>query len=69
MDAQLVLGAAPLVVLGTFLLVLSAIDLANRDRAEIAGGSKIVWGIALLAIPVGPVAYLWFGRKRRTPRR
>jgi len=63
-DAQLVLGAAPLAVLGTFLVVLSAIDLVNRERAQIVGGSKLVWGVALLAIPVGPIAYLWFGRKR-----
>ena len=68
MDAQLVLGAAPLAVLGTFLLVLSAIDLANREPSQIVGGSKIAWGIALLVVPVGPVAYLWFGRKR-VPRR
>lgn len=68
MDAQLVLSAAPLAVLGMFLVVLSAIDLVSRERPQIVGGSKIVWGVALLAIPVGPIAYLWFGRKR-APRR
>ena len=64
MDAQLVLASAPLAVLGTFLLVLSVIDLANREPSQIVGGSKIVWSVAMLAIPIGPVAYLWFGRKR-----
>ena len=67
MDAHLVLGVAPLAVLGTYLLVLTAIDLANRDSVEVAGGSKIVWGIALLVMPAGSIVYLWFGRKR-TPR-
>ena len=68
MDAQLVLAAAPLAVLGTFLLLLSVIDLVNREPSQIVGGSKIAWAVALLAIPIGPVAYLWFGRKR-APRR
>lgn len=67
MDAHLVLGVAPLAVLSTYLLVLTAIDLANRDSVEVAGGSKIVWGIALLVMPAGSIVYLWFGRKR-TPR-
>lgn len=62
------LGAAPLATLGAFLVVLSALDLAKRERSEIVGGSKVAWAIALLAIPVGPIAYLWFGRKR-PPRR
>ena len=48
-------------------VVLTAIDLANRDSVEVAGGSKIVWGIALLVMPAGSIVYLWFGRKR-TPR-
>lgn len=67
MDAHLVLGVAPLAVLSTYLLVLTAIDLANRDSVEVAGGSKIVWCIALLVMPAGSIVYLWFGRKR-TPR-
>ena len=64
MDAQSVLAAAPLAVLGTFLPVLSAIDLADRDASQIVGGSKIVSGGSLFAIPVGPIAYRWSGRKR-----
>lgn len=64
MDARLVLEAAPLAVLGTFLLVLGAIDLSDRDASQIVGGSKIVSGVSLFAIPVEPIAYRWFGRKR-----
>jgi hypothetical protein len=63
-NAELVLASAPLAILGTFLLVLSSVDLAKRDPSQIIGGSKIPWSIAMLAIPIGSIAYLWFGRKR-----
>ena len=65
MDAQLVLAAAPLAALGGLLMVLAAIDLVGRERAEVTGGSKVLWAVGLLLVPFGPIAYLWFGRKRR----
>ncbi len=46
-------------------MVLAAIDLVGRERAEVTGGSKMLWAVGLLLVPVGPIAYLWFGRKRR----
>jgi hypothetical protein len=68
MDAQLVLALAPVAVLGGLLQVLAAIDLLGRERDEIAGGSKVPWAVGLLAVPVGPIVYLWFGRDRRRKR-
>jgi hypothetical protein len=68
MDAQLVLALSPLIVLGGLLLLLSGIDLARRPSSEVSGGSRIPWAIWLLFIPVGPITYLWFGRRMRPNR-
>lgn len=46
-------------------LVLTSIaarDLARRDRNEVRG-SKVAWAAALVVQPVGPIAYLLFGRQ------
>jgi hypothetical protein len=63
MDDQFVLAAAPLVAIGGLLALLGFLDLSRREPKDV-NGSRIIWGIALLAIPLGPVAYLWFGRRR-----
>jgi hypothetical protein len=63
MDAQLALALSPLIVLGGLLLLLSGIDLARRSNTEVSGGSRVPWAIWLLFIPVGPITYLWFGRR------
>lgn len=61
-DAQLLLAIAPLAVLGGLLQLLAAIDLIGRQRDEVIGGSKVLWAVVLLAVPIGPIAYLWLGR-------
>ncbi len=66
MDAQTVIAGAPLLVLSTFLLVLAAIDLARRPSAAVSGGHKPPWVLALLVPAIGPVVYLWFGRRAYT---
>jgi hypothetical protein len=40
---------------------IAARDLAKRDRNEVRG-SKVMWAAAFAVQPVGPVAYLLFGR-------
>lgn len=67
-NAQLVLSLAPLAALGGLLLLLAGIDLAGREKAEVVGGSKLLWAIGLLLVPIGPIVYLWFGRNRRQVR-
>ena len=66
MSDQVVLAAAPLGANGGLLALLGAIDLAHRDQRELSG-PRILWAVVLLAIPLGPVAYLWFGRRRPRP--
>ena len=47
-------------------LILTAVaarDLARRPADKIRG-PRIAWWPALLVQPVGPVAYLWWGRRR-----
>lgn len=68
MTDQLILAAAPLMAVGGLLAAMSAVDLIGRDRMEVAGGWKVPWAVAILLVPVGPVAYLWFGRKPRRRR-
>jgi hypothetical protein len=45
------------------LTVAAAVDLARRPSAEVRG-HKAKWWPALLVQPIGPVAYLIFGRRR-----
>ena len=66
MSDQVVLAAAPLVAIGGLLALLCAIDLAHRDQRDLSG-PWVLWAVALLAVPLGPVAYLWFGRRRPRP--
>jgi hypothetical protein len=62
MDSQTVLAAAPLAALSGLLLLLALIDLLGRPAAAVAG-HKAVWAIALLLTPIGPILYLWMGRR------
>lgn len=62
MDSQTVLAAAPLAALSGLLLLLALIDLVGRPAATVAG-PKPVWAIVLLLTPVGPILYLWMGRR------
>ena len=39
-------------------------DLASREADEVRG-PKPLWSLALLVQPVGPIAYLVLGRRRR----
>lgn len=66
MSDQALLAAAPLAAIGGLLALLSALDLAHREARDVSG-PRAVWAVALLAIPFGPVAYLWFGRRRLRP--
>ena len=62
MDAQLALAAAPMALLGTLLFLFTLLDLVHRPATQVAG-PKLAWGFALLILGLGPIAYLWFGRK------
>lgn len=55
-----VVGATVEVVLTTVALR----DLRRRSRAEVRG-PKFVWSLACFVQPVGPIAYLLLGRRRR----
>lgn len=56
-QAAIVAGAVTEAVLTTVALV----DLARRPAAQVRG-RKACWAIGCLIQPVGPVAYLAFGR-------
>ena len=62
MDEQLVLAGAPVALLSLLLFLFSMLDLAGRPRDRVAG-PKIAWGVVLIVVMVGPIVYLWFGRK------
>ena len=50
-------GAVELVLTTT-----AARDLARRDTSGVRG-PKALWAAALVVQPVGPLAYLWVGRR------
>jgi hypothetical protein len=55
-----------IVVRGTLGVVLTGralLDLARRPAAEVRG-RKALWALGCLVQPLGPVAYLVFGRRR-----
>jgi hypothetical protein len=56
--AAIVVGAAIEIVLTTTALV----DLAKRPRTQVRG-PKLLWLVALVVQPVGPISYLAFGRR------
>lgn len=56
---MITIGAVAEVVLTS----VAAIDLVRRP-AEQVRGPKVLWAPALVVQPVGPVAYLLFGRVR-----
>ena len=53
-----VVGGAVEVVLTTVALV----DLARRPASQVRG-SKVAWALASFVQPVGPIAYLVWGRR------
>ncbi len=55
----IIAGAAVEVVLTTTALV----DLSRRNRAQVRG-PKLLWVVGFVVQPIGPVAYLAFGRRR-----
>ena len=44
------------------LTVMAAVDLARRPGSEVRG-PKLIWWPALFVQPIGPVAYLLWGRR------
>lgn len=40
----------------------AAVDLIRRPTEQVHG-RKVVWALALLVQPVGPIAYLWAHRR------
>ncbi len=53
------------VVLALFELVLTSValrDLSRRDRDSVRG-PKLLWRLLCFVQPVGPVLYLWLGRR------
>lgn len=55
--AAIIAGSAVEIVLTTAALV----DLARRPRAQVRG-SKPLWALGCFVQPVGPIAYLAWGR-------
>jgi hypothetical protein len=58
---------AAIVAAGTIEVVLTTVaivDLARRPRAQVRG-SKLLWLVGCFIQPIGPVAYLRFGRRTR----
>lgn len=41
----------------------SLFDLSRRDRGSVRGGSKLAWLPVVFVQPVGPLAYLLWGRR------
>jgi hypothetical protein len=54
----IIVGTAVEVILTTVALV----DLARRPRAQVRG-PKALWALGCAVQPVGPIAYLAFGRR------
>jgi hypothetical protein len=58
---------AAIVAAGTIevvLITVAIVDLARRPRAQVRG-SKLLWLVGCFIQPIGPVAYLRFGRRTR----
>jgi hypothetical protein len=58
---------AAIVAAGTIEVVLTTVaivDLSRRPRAQVRG-SKLLWLVGCFIQPIGPVAYLRFGRRTR----
>lgn len=54
----------PILVIIFILVAVAMVDLVKRDKSEIKGGNKIVWGAVILFISiVGPIIYLTLGKK------
>ncbi len=54
---------APLLLAEIGLIVYALFDLSKAER-HVRGGSKLVWALVILFIgTLGPLAYLFFGRK------
>jgi hypothetical protein len=56
--AAITVGSAVEIVLTTTALV----DLARRPRAQVRG-AKALWALGCFVQPVGPIAYLSWGRR------
>ena len=52
-----------LVLAALGLTIFALIDLLSVPAGDVRGGSRFVWGVVILALPViGPVLWLWLGR-------
>jgi len=49
------------------LTAVAAVDLARRPVQQVRG-PKVAWWPLLFVQPVGPVLYLWWGRRARSDR-
>ena len=53
----------PLAVAELALVIYCLVDLFRADR-RVRGGSKLLWAVIVLVVgTLGPLAYLFFGRK------
>ena len=55
-------GVVALSLVELLLTVVALRDLSTRDRAAVRG-PKWIWSLVCLVQPVGPIAYLAFGRR------
>lgn len=61
MDIKLII---PVLIIGAILIGIAMMDLVRRDKSEIRGGNKFLWGAVILGISiVGPIIYLTVGKK------
>lgn len=57
------MGKVLLALAALGLTIFALIDLAGVPASEVRGGSRFVWGVVILLVPVaGPLLWLWLGR-------
>lgn len=61
------MGKALIVVLGVVVFVYAFFDLIATPSRQTRFLPKPLWFVALLLVPVGPLAWIFFGQRRQKP--
>lgn len=60
---DLTMGKVLLVIAALGLTIFALIDLFSVSAQDVRGGSRFVWAVVILVLPViGPALWLWLGR-------